>query len=193
MFERGAPALLILSLLWACNSAPDKPDRDPPPPPQRLSAAAASATAPSASASAAPLPSQSAGASSDAGALAGVWEGRYDAQKATMETHPKIKTREIGEDDGKRAAGPGTLEITIGRDGEVRGKGTGALGAVTITGEAKGVMLSTSVMPDDIRSPTAMSGTLIGELKGGVFHATLRVAGPNATIIRYSKVELKKK
>ncbi len=193
MFERGAPALLILSLLWACNSAPDKPDRAPPPPPQRLSAAAAaSAAAPSASASAAPSPSPSADAS-DAGALAGTWEGRYDAQKATMETHPKIKEREIGEDDGKRAAGPGTLEITIGRDGEVHGKGTGALGAVTITGEAKGAVLSASVLPDDIRSPTAMSGTLIGELKAGVFHATLRVAGPNATIIRYSKVELKKK
>jgi hypothetical protein len=137
--------------------------------------------------SAAPTPSPAA-ASSD---LAGQWEGRYDAKKATL-TLP-AKAKELGTDDGKSAVGAGTVELAILATGDVRGKLSGALGAGTISGKLDAAMIRASVLPDDPYAAHAMSGVFIGQQKGDVIACELHVAGPDGAMIRESVVELRRK
>jgi hypothetical protein len=125
--------------------------------------------------------------------LAGAWEGRYDAKKATIALPPKVKEGAFNADDGKAAAGPGAVEVTVLASGDVQGKLTGALGAATITGRLDGSMVRASVRPDDPYAPHAMSGVFIGERKGDVIACELHVAGPDGTVIRESLVELRRK
>jgi hypothetical protein len=91
--------------------------------------------------------------------------------------------------------GAGKVELTISADGDVRGKASGALGNATLTGRADegSAALRASWFPDDPTAPNAMTGVLIGFLKGGVVAAEIRVAGPDATLVRESKIELKRK
>jgi hypothetical protein len=101
-----------------------------------------------------------------------------------------VKDKGLAADDGKAAAGNGSVELTIGPGGEVRGKVSGALGAGTITGHAEGSTLRASIWADD---PNAMSGVLWGDRRGDVLACDLRVSGPDATVIRVSTFELKRK
>jgi hypothetical protein len=108
---------------------------------------------------------------------------------------PKVKDKARGGDDGKAMAGAGKVELTVSAEGDVRGKASGALGDATLTGkfdEAVGA-LRASWLPDDPTAPNAMTGVLIGFLKGDVIAAEIRVAGPDATLVRESKIELKHK
>ena len=82
-------------------------------------------------------------------ALAGSWAGSYDAKKGEVHLPPKVKDKAIAADDGKASSGPGSVELTIGPSGEVRGKTSGALGAGTLTGHAEGSTLRASIWPDD--------------------------------------------
>ena len=180
-------AVLVPIVLSACDPAPERPDKNPPPRPAVASAST------SASASAAiPAPSASATVKANAGP-AGTWEGTYEAKKGAVSLPPKVKDKALAADDGKKAAGPGTVEITIGAEGDVRGTMKGALGGGLITGKAEGGMLSTSVSPEDPRAPDAMFGVLVGTIKGDVIEGVIRVAGPDATIVREAPITLKHK
>ncbi|APR84129.1 Hypothetical protein A7982_09478 [Minicystis rosea] len=183
--QRIAAIALLAMTAFACDPAPERPDKAPPPRP-----AAASASAPGTASAAAP--SASVAAKTENG-LTGAWEGSYEAKKGTVSLPPKVKDKALAADDGKKAAGPGTVEITIGPEGDVRGKLKGALGGGVITGKAEGAMLSTSVSPDDPRAPDAMFGVLVGTIKGDVIEGVIRVAGPDATIVREAPVTLKHK
>jgi hypothetical protein len=179
-------------VLAACNhDAPDRPTKDPPPRPPALSASdsASPGSAP------APPPPASASAADPGGApaIAGAWEGAYDAKKGTVDLPAKVKDKGLAGDDGKAASGPGKIEITILPGGDVRGKGSGALGASTLTGRAEGGMLRATLMPDDPRAPNAMTGVLIGMVKGDAIHAEIHVAGPDGTVVREAQLDLKKK
>ena len=188
-----ASGLLALTLA-GCENKPDLPGKGPPPLPPRppeTATASASATAP---ASAAPggsitLPTQG------EGAYAGTWEGSYDAKKGSVVLPEKVKDKTRGDDDGKLMSGAGKIELVVAPGGEVRGKATGALGEARLTGKLDegGSFLRVSWYPEDATRPSAMTGVLYGPVKDGVISAMLRVAGPDAVLVRESKVELKKK
>ena len=193
---RVTPALVLA--LVACNSAPDRPDKDPPPrpPASTLASTPGSATPPAASGSAsgsAPGPASATAPQGEASSLAGTWEGSYDAKKASVSLPPKVKDKGLAGDNGKTAVGAGSIELFIGQNGEVRGKGRGALGACTLTGRAEEGMVRATLMPDDPRAEGAMTGVLVGALKGDAIHGELHVAGPDATLVREATIELKKK
>jgi len=136
-------------------------------------------------------------AGADAGpsveALAGRWEGTYDAKKGRVTIAADVKDDARTADDGKKAAGAGSVELMIGPDGEVRGKSQGALGAATVRGKLDGKMLRASFVPNDPLAPQAMTGVLVGIVKGDVIQAEVRVAGPDAVLVRQSTFDLKKK
>ena len=105
----------------------------------------------------------------------------------------KVKDKVRRSDDGTTSVGAGTITLTIAADGELSGKVKGALGDATLRGRAEGGTVRASVFPDDPASPTAMTGVLVGMVKNDTIHADIRVAGPDATVVRESPVELKRK
>ncbi|WP_437732886.1 hypothetical protein [Sorangium sp. So ce1335] len=187
---------IALVLLAACEESPPRPsepERPAPPPPQPSAAAAP----PAASAAATELPS--AGAPGGAGdpqgspAWQGTWEGRYDAKKGSVVLPPKVKDAVRQKDDGKVATGAGTVTVTIEPSGDLKGTAKGALGDATLVGKVEDGMVRASVFPEDPRAPNAMTGVLVGKLKDNTIQAEIRVAGPDAMLVRESAVELKKK
>ncbi|HSN98870.1 MAG TPA: hypothetical protein VLS89_11315 [Candidatus Nanopelagicales bacterium] len=104
---------------------------------------------------------------------------------------PKVKDKVRKGDDGKVATGAGAVTLTIEADGEIRGKAKGALGNLTVVGRLEGDVVRASVTPDDPYAQHAMSGILVGRLEGDVIRANLRVAGPDAMLVRESPVELR--
>lgn len=199
--RRFSPSIAFAGLVFvlaACGDDAPPPPRDPiPSPDPSLSAEPAPAGSESASGSGA----ASAGAAADAGAdggaalaaVAGEWEGAYDARKGHVGMPDGVADPARASDDGKLASGPGAVKLTIRPSGEVTGKSQGALGPATIRGQVDGKMLRASFVPDDPTSPRAMTGVLVGILKPGVIAAELRVAGPDALLVRQANFDLKKK
>jgi hypothetical protein len=184
--SRGAVALAIALTLTACESAPEKPGREPPPRPAAQASATASASA------AQPAPPALTAQAAPNGAT-GAWEGRYEAKKGEVALPPKVKDKAIAADDGKVASGPGTVEITIAASGDIRGKVSGALGPATVTGKLDGEMIRAGVQPDDPFASHAMTGILVGSVKGESLACELHVAGPDGTQIREAKIDLSRK
>lgn len=193
MICRSAVAVTLLALsALGCESKPDLPEKGPPPLPPRPNAG--SVAAPAASGSAGPAASIALAAPGET-SLAGTWEGSYDARKGAVVLPDRVKDKTRGNDDGKLMSGPGKVELTIAPSGEVRGKATGALGEARLTGklDEAGTYLSVSWYPEDATRPNAMTGVLLGPIKDGVITAMIRVAGPDAVLVREAKVELKKR
>lgn len=188
-------AFLALSA-FGCESKPDLPEKGPPPLPPRPTAVdtAIASSAPATGGSAAPAASIAEPPAGDA-ALTGTWEGSYDAKKGAVVLPDRVKDKTRSGDDGKLASGPGKVELTILPTGEVRGKSTGALGDARLTGrlDTGSAYLSVSWYPEDATKPNAMTGVLLGPLKDGVISAMIRVAGPDAVIVREAKIDLKKR
>jgi hypothetical protein len=186
--------LLALSAI-GCDNKPDLPEKGPPPiPPRPIEAAATSASA-APPGSAPPPPSIALPAGPADSAFAGTWEGTYDAKKGAVVLPERVKDKTRGDDDGKLMSGAGKIELVVGPGGEVRGKATGALGEAHLTGKLDegGSFLRASWYPDDATKPSAMTGVLYGPVKDGVISAVIRVAGPDAVLVRESKVDLKKR
>jgi hypothetical protein len=106
---------------------------------------------------------------------------------------PKVKDALRQKDDGKTATGAGTVMLTIEPSGELRGTAKGALGAAALVGKVEDGLIRASVLPDDPKAPDAMTGILVGKLKDGAIQAELRVASPDAILVRESAVELKRR
>jgi hypothetical protein len=104
-----------------------------------------------------------------------------------------VKDKTWIKDDGKTAIGPGTLTVAISPSGDITGNGKGALGLVDVIGKVDGTMLRASVMPRDPTANAAMTGVFVGALKDGAVVGEIRVAGPDAAVVRESAVTLKKK
>jgi hypothetical protein len=193
--RRAAAALMVLVLAaMGCENKPDLPEKGPPPIPPRPPGAAMVSASAATTAGAAPVASAPLPAPAD-GAFAGTWEGTYDAKKGSVLVPDRVKDKTRGNDDGKLMSGAGKVEITLSPDGEARGKATGALGAATLTGKLDegGTFLRVSWYPEDATKPNAMTGVLYGPLKDGVISAVIRVSGPDAVLVRESKIELKKR
>lgn len=188
----GRRALLAAAIVLAGCEDHAPPSKDPPPRPGAASAAASDSAAAPGSA-AAPAISASAAAPKGESDLAGTWEGAYEAKKGVISLPPKVKDKALAADDGKKASGAGTIEITIADTGEVKGSGKGALGVSTITGKIEETMLRATLLPEDPRAPGAMTGVLVGTRKGDVIKAEIHAAGPDATVVREASFELKKK
>lgn len=185
--------LLALSLI-GCENKPDLPEKGPPKAPARPPEVAMGSGSAAAPASAPPGASIALPAQND-GAFAGTWEGSYDAKKGVVVLPERVKDKTRGDDDGKLMSGAGKIELVVAPGGEVRGKATGALGEARLTGKLDegGGFLRVSWYPEDATRPNAMTGVLYGPVKDGVISALIRVAGPDAVLVRESKVELKKK
>ncbi|MFT3774043.1 MAG: hypothetical protein QM820_52425 [Minicystis sp.] len=185
----GVIAAVLLTALAACDQGKETPRKEPP-----MQSATPPSASPTSSASAAPSATSAANAAPKAeSGFPGAWAGNYDAKKGSVSLPPKVKDKGLAADDGKKAAGPGTVELTVGEDGDVHGKIKGALGPGTITGKTEKGMLRGSITPDDPRAPDAMFGVIVGALKGDVITGEIRVAGPDATVVREGTIELKKK
>ena len=186
----------LFALLLGCKSRESRsgpPEQTEPVATSVAAASAAQSAAVTATATAGPKPSAGATASASANPAEGIWEGTYNAKKGSVVLPPKVKDPVREKDDGKAATGPGTVTLTIGASGELRGTAQGALGAATLVGTVEDDMIRASVSPDDPRAPSAMTGVLLGKLKDGVIRAELRAAGRDATVVRESLVELKRK
>jgi hypothetical protein len=197
MRTAGVSSLIAAAFLAACDDESPRAAESGTPGGREMAPpmeSAAAGRAPSTTATAA-QPATSASAIEGAGAAStiGTWEGTYDAKKGSVVLPPKVKDKGRDKDDGKTATGQGTVTLSIDAEGALRGVAKGALGNGTITGTAEGVMIRASVNPDDPHAPHAMTGTLVGMLKEGVIRAELVVAGPDATLIRESAVELRRK
>lgn len=187
MNRLGLLAVAVVALI-GCDDGPAPPHDLPLP---GDSAAAPTAPAPSASEAASAANSGAAGPSPES--LAGSWEGGYDAKKGRIDMPSGVPDPARTADDGKTAAGAGTVKITIAPDGDVTGTSQGALGAASVRGKIDGKMLRASFVPVDPLAKQAMTGVLVGIIKGDTITAELRVAGPDAVLVRQSNVELKKK
>jgi hypothetical protein len=179
------------------DSRPEPPTEPPPRPPANheppdLDAALAALASASASANP-PAVGSAASSGAEAPSLAGTWEGRYDAKKAPVLLPPKVKDKTHASDDGKAAVGAGTLTLTVGPGGEVRGRSKGVLGEATLTGKAEGAYVRASFMPDDPTAGGAMTGVLVARLEDGKLEAQLRAAGPDAAVVREASFALQKK
>jgi hypothetical protein len=174
-----------LAAFSSCKDAPPRPDEAPPPPPPPTARSAPAASIPSA------VPTDVPAAAADS--LTGTWEGSYDAKKGTVGLPANVKDKTWSKDDGKIAVGPGTITVTITPSGDLTGKGKGALGASTLSGHVDGNVLRASVLPDDPLANAAMTGVLVGLLKEGELVGEIRVAGPDAAIVRESSIALKRK
>lgn len=151
-----------------------------------------SALNPASSSSAAPSASQSADAPQNPSFL-GEWEGSYNAKKGSVELPSSVKDKVRSADDGKKAVGAGKVTLTISAEGELAGKLEGALGKASLRGKAEGTMVRASIFPDEPTDALAMTGVLVGVLKEGVIAGEIRVAGPDASVVRESLIELRKK
>lgn len=178
-------ALAACLALTACDDA-GKPEKSPAP------KASGSATTAAPASAAAPTAAPSGTAKAERG-IEGTWEGSYEAKKLKVSLPPKVKDKALAADDGKKASGPGTIEMTVTAGGEVRGKIKGALGPGSLTGRIDEGEIHVSINADDPRADEAMSGVLQGSLKGDVFEAEIHVSGRDATVVRETKVELKRK
>ncbi|MFO0759782.1 MAG: hypothetical protein U0359_25060 [Byssovorax sp.] len=187
-------AVLLACLVAACNQGPDRPDQSPPPRPAGSIGPASASSASGGPGAPGDAPSASASAAAPTG-LGGTWEGRYEAKKGTLEMPPKVKDKARAADDGKAMSGPGKVEVTVSPAGELRGKASGALGEATLTGkvDVEGGVLRASWFPVDPTAQNAMTGVLIGMLKDGKIHGQIRVAGPDATLVREAEIDLARK
>lgn len=197
-----AARVVVIGLAWllsaGCKEPQDNARESAPPAAQEdretiKSPQEAPSLAPKSSASSGASPAQSASAAPESMSFAGTWEGSYTAKKGTVELPSKVKDKTRSRDDGATGIGPGTVTLTIAPDGELSGKLSGALGAATLRGTVEGDMVRASVFPDDPAAPTAMTGVLVGMRKEGVIRGEIRVAGPDASVVRESPIELKRK
>jgi len=103
-----------------------------------------------------------------------------------------VKDKAHTSDDGKALTGPGKVTIEISSEGELNGKSEGALGPALLRGKVdlEGELIGAQWYPEDPRSPTAMTGVLTGHLKDGKISGIIRVAGPDAVVVREATLEL---
>lgn len=192
---RAALAAVVAVALAACDEDRGPPRGPLPPDPAPQTAVTSAPAEPSASGAAGTSDGADAGA--DGGVrladVAGAWEGAYEAKKGRVGMPSGVPDPQRAADDGKVAAGAGSVSLTIRADGDVEGKSQGALGSATIRGKIDGKMLRASFVPDDMTAPQAMTGVLVGIVKGDRIEAELRVAGPDALLVRQANFDITRK
>lgn len=170
-----AGGVLVLVLLsFSCKRSSDPPGDD-----SKSEANQASSAAPSASA--APEISKP--------WFEGNWSGSYHAELQRIEL-PKGGIRAWEKDDGKRAAGAGTLKVSIGPDGLATGEAEGPLGKQRVTGQATERGFWLELIPES-QEVTAFRATLVLERAGDKVQGSLRASSGDSLTVRKAQVELK--
>jgi hypothetical protein len=178
-------ALLSLALfaLVACD---DKSSGSAPAPSASVPVASASASA----TASAPAPSASAPSTTAASA----WTGTYKSAGASLYV-PTQKPFDIVKwrgDDAGGGVGDGSLDLTVDATGQVSGTGTGALGAVLVSGMYADGELTASLARKD-PADGGFTGTAVGKLAGDKIEGTIHLSLPNATSLRTATFTLSKK
>lgn len=127
--------------------------------------------------------------------LAGSWTGELESKKAQVSLDPGVKDRAWAADDGRPAAGKGTLELTIEKDGTVTGRIAGALGPGTLGGAVEDDQhVSVSLTPSPDAEP-AMAGTLVlaPSPDGNELSGTLRASSGSGEVVREAAIKLKRR
>lgn len=171
--------MFVAMMMVGCQDGPPAPPSEAPPRPTLSPAAVTSIEARSPSPIApAGLPSADVATGADA---AGRWVGRFVAKKGSLGSADKGRDTA---DRGTASAGKGEIKLTVAGEGEVRGTMSGALGEGVLKGRFDGGMVRLSVYPVDPSAVHAMTGVLIAIIKGDNLEAQLRVASPDASLIR---------
>jgi hypothetical protein len=174
-----------LVALVACN---DKSSGDAPAPSASVPVVSASASA----STVASAPSPSASAPSTASASS--WTGSYKSAGASLYV-PTQKPFDVVKwrgDDAGGGVGDGTLDLAVDATGQVSGTGTGALGAVLVSGMYADGELTASLARKD-PSDGGFTGTAVGKLAGDKIEGTIHLSLPNATSLRTATFTLSKK
>ena len=187
------PALALALLACETGTAPPAPGTTAVGTASSVSASGAPAPTAAPSGSAATSASVATSTSAAPEALAGTWEGSYEAKKGSVALPSGVKDKIRAKDDGKVATGPGKVTVVVDASGGVTGKGEGALGKFTLSGKAEDRTLRATVLPEDPQTANAMTGVLICMLNDGAMKGEIRAAGPDANLVREATVELKKK
>lgn len=195
--NRAKQALLCLACLATLTACENKQNDNAPPttnPTTTTPAPVASASASGKTETPEPKASASAEATSETPkSLVGTWEGTYEAKKGSVEMPPKVKDKVRDKDDGKAAAGKGTITLTISKDGELKGKTEGALGTATLTGKTEANEIRASLFPDDATAKQAMFGIVTAKLEDNHIKGIIRVANGDASIVREAPINLEQK
>ncbi|HEY6081090.1 MAG TPA: hypothetical protein VIW29_19880 [Polyangiaceae bacterium] len=164
-------ALLGLGLV-ACQGAPKSQ------PAELASASASAATAPaSASAAAAPMPW-----------FSGRWQGSYDAELHRIETAAG-GVKEWKQDDGKQAAGPGTLSLEAKPDGSVSGSASGPLGEQNLLGHIEGDRVALTLTSS---AENGFRGVIVAAQVGSDIKGVLSASTGDSLSVRRASVTLSK-
>jgi hypothetical protein len=123
---------------------------------------------------------------------AGRWSGAFVAEKAEVQVPEGVDYRAWEDDDGKKATGDGKLSIDVADDGSVSGKASGALGDLDVSGQVDDDEVRVMLVPRDPESDEAMSGTLVGEVRGNSIEGQLVASNSDATFARRAKTSLKR-
>lgn len=125
-------------------------------------------------------------------ALAGTWRADFEAKKGAVTLDPGVGVPAWKNDDGSKAVGRGSLELTVAADGTVSGKLSGALGVAAIRGAAEDEQLTATFTPadDSVVDEQAMAGTLIVQRKGEALVGSLRASSGDAKLVRMASLEL---
>ena len=159
--------LLLLPLLAACQKAPSPNE------------AAPRASAP---ASVTPLAS----AAAPRAWFEGVWQGSFQAELFRIELLAG-GVKEWKQDDGKRASGAGTLELSIAADGSVTGSASGALGKLAASGRADGDRVALSLSSTE---PEGFHGVVLASQTPEGMRGTLSASSGDSLQVRKADVTL---
>lgn len=189
-WRRAAPLALIGAVASGCEPTGGAPSSGAP---SSSATPSPSATARSSSlVTSSPSSHATATSSSTAPAeLVGVWRGPYESKKIKVTLDVGVMEPSFVADNGKTAAGKGTVELTVGADGGVRGTMKGALGDAIVTGAASERSIDAAFIGASDASPS-MSGVLSLTLDGGTLRGDLRASSGDATLARGGPVELKR-
>ncbi len=121
---------------------------------------------------------------------AGVWAGVFTATRGEV-TVPEGVPYASWKSDPGGAEGDGAIELTVGPDGAVAGKVTGALGTLAVVGMWDGDALRAGLAPGE---DGEMSGVLTGQGgPEGPLEVSLRVSNADASVVRQATSKLTKK
>ena len=123
---------------------------------------------------------------------AGTWSGNYSASAAEPDTAPGA-LKDWAKDDGKHAAGQGSLKLTIDEQGLASGDAEGALGAQAVSGSADSDTIRLALAPkaagDELK---AFRATAVVRREGDVLRGTLHAGSGDGVTLRKASVELRR-
>ena len=180
----GGQAALVIAVALALVGCPPETSKS-----TTTATAAPTATGPVATGSGATTATSSAVPASP---HAGTWVGAFATTKGEVDVPKGVDYPTWKKDEGTDRSGKGSIELTVAPDGAVTGKGTGALGELAVSGTVESGWLRTGLSPADPEAPNAMTGVLVGEVKGDQIDGRMRLASHDGRLVRKAEVTLKR-